>query len=100
MPTKKKKPGAQKRDVDADKVELEALRKQVAEAEEARRQAEAQVKRPFSRLQRQLVRWDGKYFFPGHNIAILAWYPRLCRLWMVVWFGNMHGQSPGTRTSC
>ncbi|KAJ5788739.1 hypothetical protein N7457_003729 [Penicillium paradoxum] len=58
MPSRKKKPqSSRKRDNDADQAELEALRKKVAEAEEARMQAEAQAK-PSSRRQRQLVRWD------------------------------------------
>jgi hypothetical protein len=69
MPTKKKA-GGQKRDNDADRAELEMLRKQVEEqrqaleAEEARKEQENQGKRQVSsRRQRTLVRWDGKSCF-------------------------------------
>ena len=66
MPTKKKA-GGRKRDIEADRAELEMLRKQVEEqkqaleAEEARKEQENQGKRQVSsRRQRTLVRWDGK----------------------------------------
>ncbi|KAJ5466218.1 hypothetical protein N7530_010005 [Penicillium desertorum] len=64
MPTKKKA-GGRKRDNDADRAELEMLRKQVEEqrqaleAEEARKEQDNQGKRQVSsRRQRTLVRWD------------------------------------------
>lgn len=69
MPTKKKA-GGRKRGDEADRAELEMLRKQVEEqrqaleAEEARKEQENQGKRQVSsRRQRTLVRWDGKSFF-------------------------------------
>jgi hypothetical protein len=71
MPTKKKAGGRKSdKDKDADRAELEMLRKKVEEqrqaleAEEARKEKENQGKpQASSRRQRTLVRWDSKSSF-------------------------------------